>query len=111
MEDDAAGDPYGGGERHRIGRRPAGRAHGAHQVLLRADQADVDRVAGDAESGDGAGSEIRDLSLALVVAPDERRGQIGQHEISRRDRRDDGDRAATDEIRRRHRGDSGVRLG
>ncbi len=104
VKDDAAGDPHGRFERHRIGRRPAGGGHGAHEIGFGAFEADIDDVAGDALGGDGAGAEIRNLSLPLVVAPHERRGQIGQREIGRRDRRDDGKSAASIEFRRRHLG-------
>ena len=58
-----------------IRRRPSGGVHGAHQVGLGAFEADVDYVAADAERGDRARAEARNLLLALVVAPGERRGR------------------------------------
>ena len=107
MKHHAAGDLQRGHERHRIGRRPAGGVHGAHEVGFRALEADVDHVAGDALGGDGAGAEVGEAALALVVAPRVGRDEIGREKIDRHDRHDDGERAASVELRQPHRRDFG----
>src|SRR4029079_4153676 len=50
-EDGVGGDAYGAGEGDRVGGKPAGGGHGAHDSAFAADEADIDGIAGMAVAG------------------------------------------------------------
>ncbi len=89
----AADDLQRRGQSDWVGRRPAGRSHRADHVLLRPFESDVDDVARNALGGDRSRAEICEAGLMLVMAPGERRQEVGEDGIGREDR--DGGRSQT----------------
>ena len=66
-----------------IGQRPAGRAERAEHFGLIADQAEIDRIAGDPEAGPGDQIVALDELLAFGALPDRGEGEIGDHRPER----------------------------
>ena len=78
---------------------PPRRVHGADDILLRALEADIDRIARQPEGGAGRHLEPGQRRLSFEMAPDERREQVGESAIEHeRDRRRERghDKAAVD---------------
>ena len=72
------GDARAAGKRDRVGGIPAGGPHGAHDILLAADQADIDRVAGVAVARQGDARGLSEEGMTAEVAnPQRRHDQIG----------------------------------
>ena len=86
VEQHAAGDLDRGLQRHRIGGIPAGRLHGAEHVVLVADQADIDGIAGNALRGPRHHRQIGEALLVLVMGPQRRQRQIGERGVGQNDR-------------------------
>ena len=76
VHQDAAGDPEAAPQGHRVGGVPARVEHGPDQVVLGADQADVERVAGDALGGEGRLGGVFEGRVVLVVPPEGREDQV-----------------------------------
>src|SRR4029077_4627223 len=77
----AADDLSACAQRNWVGRKPAGRMHGAENFFLAADESDIERVSRNTVKGTryhGQGSETR---LMFVMAPQGRQYDIGQHQV------------------------------
>jgi clan AA aspartic protease (TIGR02281 family) len=72
-------------ECHGIGRIPARRLHRAQNVLVVADQADIDRVAGNALRRSCHHRQARQALLVLVMGPEGREQKVGHEAIADHD--------------------------
>ncbi len=86
VQQHAADDLDRGSQRHGIGGKPAGGRHRAQHVLVVADQADIDRIAGNALRGARHHRQIGEALLVLVMRPQRRQREIGEHGIGEHDR-------------------------
>ncbi len=75
---DAADNAQRSFQRHGIGRRPAGVVEGADDLLLRANHAEVERVARNAVRRARHHGPAGNALLRLVVPPEHRQGEIGE---------------------------------
>ena len=73
-------------ERHGIGGKPFGRVHRAQDFLFVADQAGIDRVARNVLRGACHHRQRCQPLLVLVVRPERRQHEIGEHGVNERDR-------------------------
>ena len=78
VEQHATGDANAGPQGHRVGGSPAGIEHRIDNLLLGSDQADVERIAGNALGGDRRLGRVLQRRMMLVMPPERR-----QYHISR----------------------------
>ena len=74
----ATGDANAGPQGHRVGGMPAGIEHRIDNLLLAADQPDIERIAGDALGSDRRLGRVLERRMMLVVPPECR-----QYHVSR----------------------------
>src|SRR5450631_2342474 len=68
-------------QRDWVGRKPAGRMHGAENIFLAANKPDIERISWNTDASachHGQGSQAR---LMLVMGPKDRKRDISQHQI------------------------------
>lgn len=81
VEQDAASNPHARTQRDRIGRKPLRGIHGAEQVLLRTDRADIDRISGNIGAGTRDHGQSSKALLMFVMPPRQRDEKIGQETV------------------------------
>src|SRR5882672_10715895 len=77
--------------------------HGADHVALVADQAEVDRIAGNALTGERHHRKFGEPLLVLVMSPQRRQDDIGEQPIGAQDDQQDEPGAAHADMPRRYR--------
>ncbi len=86
VEQNAADNLDARAQRDRIGWMPARGIHRAQHVLARSDQADIDRIAGNAGRCARDHGEAGEILLVLVAPPEQRQHDIGDQKIEADDR-------------------------
>ena len=81
IEKDAADNLHARSESDRIGGKPAGGVHGAEHIVPRANQPDIDWIAGDAVVGARDHAKTGQRPLVIETLPHQRQEKISQHAV------------------------------
>ena len=83
VQQHAAGDLDRGAERDGVGGKPPGRVHGTEDLLLAADQSDIDGVTGNALRSPRDHRQVGKPLLVLIVSPEGGQHHVGDGGIGR----------------------------